>query len=160
MQRFPPLLQQQLHLCLTITVQRLHQQSTPSLTLGQLSWSPVTSHCSRRCHDENRNWLDGSWKEEENKMNDVNETKVHYNFCQLADHINSVTICYFGSDEESFVFVVYNNIIYIIISCPQQYQIHVVLFFTLWHFYLQCFDWLIFVVWPEGFGLCSLFKTL
>lgn len=60
---------------LTIKVQKVtvvifSEWSWPSLTLGQVSWSPVTSHCSRRCHDTNRNRLDGSWekKEEESRM--------------------------------------------------------------------------------------------
>ena len=47
------------------------QWSKPSLTLGQVNWSPVTSHCSRRCHDTNRNRLDGSWKEEANEIKSV-----------------------------------------------------------------------------------------
>lgn len=43
-----------------VTVVMFSKWSRPSLTLGQVSWSPVTSHCSRRCHDTNRNRLDGS----------------------------------------------------------------------------------------------------
>lgn len=54
----------------------------PSLTLGQVSWSPVISHCSRRCHDTNLNRLEGSWQKQGKKTGD--ERREHW-LGQISD---------------------------------------------------------------------------